>query len=342
MQCVAPGEGVRGERDDVAVDSCLGHRARRRGHHVRRVAFQFVERGLDGHGEIAAVPEIAVGHVFLGGRAIRFLDEGSHLVDAFRPGQGLARADVAEAGHGLGRGDSEDHDRPGARRRGGDLRRGVEPGGVADQVVGGEHEHDPIARGVSGDPRRRRGDGRGRVTRLGLEEERRLDAGLGKRFVDEEAMLAVGDHDRRFEKRIVGDAGERRGEGRCVAAQGQEGLRHDVVRRRPKTGPGAAGEDDGERCARPLGSLLLAINVQCSIAHGTRQAQRHANHKKIEAARSRARERQTKTIACSGALRSAAAQTMSSRRIRLVVCLSQSRSSATLAVAMASRLSAAP
>ena len=60
---------------------------------------------------------------------------------------------------------------------------------------------------MPGDPGCCGRNGRCRIARLGLEEKGGFDIGLGEGVLDQEAVLAVGDHDRCLEERIVGDAG---------------------------------------------------------------------------------------------------------------------------------------
>ena len=78
-----------------------------------------------------------------------------------------------------------------------------------------------------------------------LDHDRRLDADFLGLPAGEEMEIRAGDHDRRREHRVL-HAQQGFLIGRPVADQRQELLRQGVARHRPKPGPGAAGQQNGD------------------------------------------------------------------------------------------------
>ena len=105
-----PAERLGGELDHRAVLPGSRESLGCSGKDRRSVAAQLLGRGGGAHHEVAAVPQISGGNVFLRLGLVRFLDEGSHCRDAAEPGDRAAGPDIAVAGGGTGRRDAEDDD----------------------------------------------------------------------------------------------------------------------------------------------------------------------------------------------------------------------------------------
>ena len=144
--------------------------------------------------EVAAVPEIALGHVAGGGGGVGLLDEGvdrAHGAAVER----RARPDVAVVGRRMRRRDAEGDDLPLRRGGGGLPAGGAELVGLADDVVGRQHQHDRVRRAAS---RQHGGDRHGGagIAPHRLEHDVRLDAALAQLLGDDEAEVGIGDDDR--------------------------------------------------------------------------------------------------------------------------------------------------
>jgi hypothetical protein len=235
------GEGGGVEFDDIAFD--LRRRDRRGGSlgNAGRVLADFSNGGLGGQGEVAAVPEITALNVVLGGGAVGLLDKCRDAIDVGKTVERRARANVAVARRRQRGLDSEDDDQAGGGGLGGLRDGGLKTLDVADEVIGGKDEQDRIAV-PSRHPFGSNGDSGGGIASLRLENHRGGDTGRGNRFADQRGVLAVGDDDRRAKHR-VGDAGQRRGEGRGARDQRQEGFRQHIGRGRPQSGAGATAQN---------------------------------------------------------------------------------------------------
>ena len=144
--------------------------------------------------KIAAVPEIAFGHVGRGGCGVGLFDECLDLVHV-RAIELLAGADVAVIRRRIGGHDAEGDDPPRARSPGRAPAGLAEFVGFADDVVGGQHEHERL--GITfgckhGGDR----DGGPRIAPHRLEHDIGLDAQLAQLLGDDEAEFGVGDDDR--------------------------------------------------------------------------------------------------------------------------------------------------
>ena len=177
---------------------------------------------------------------------LRLLDEARDALAVRAVGGGAF--DVAVAGlraRGL---DAEGDQQPLAREghRVGDGAR--EGRLVADEVVGGKHQHRGVRAHAVARPQRRERDRRGRVAPEGFQQvdvARARAARCGIHVLGREVVLAVGDGHQ------AGDAGERAGarggaaEERAAVGKRQERLGGRLAGQRPQPGPGAAGEDHG-------------------------------------------------------------------------------------------------
>ena len=90
------------------------------------------------------------------------------------------------------------------------------------------------------------GDRRTGIAPRRLEQDIGLGADGGELLGDEEAVLAVGHHDRSSKQSRIGDPAHGLLEGRQRAEQRQELLGPVLARRRPQPGAGAAAHDQGD------------------------------------------------------------------------------------------------
>ncbi len=120
--------------------------------------------------------------------------------------------------------------------------RGDKSAGVADDVIGGQRQHHGIlvARLRKG---RARGNRRTGIPPHRLQQDIGLKPDLGQLLEHHEAIRHVGDHDRTFEQRGVGDPQQRVLKRRTRPEQRQELLRAHFARGRPQPRSGAAAHD---------------------------------------------------------------------------------------------------
>ena len=168
--------------------------------------------------EIAAVPEIAIRHVGRGGRCIGLLHERLDRAHG-RAVELLAGTDVAVARRGIGGLDAEGDDPALGGGAGGAPAGFAELVGLADDVVGREHEHEGIAvaRGREHGGDRDRGAG---IAAHRLEHDVGLDAALAQLLGHDEAEIRIGDDDRPREQVGVRNALEHLLERRCPVRPG--------------------------------------------------------------------------------------------------------------------------
>jgi hypothetical protein len=160
----------------------------------------------------------------------------------YRRRQFLPDADIAIAGFGRGRGDTEG-DEPAflnQRQRGHD--RGVEGGDIGDQMVAGHYQQWGL--GVI-DRERGEGDGRRGVAGAGFKDDRGVgNACLTRLLFDQGGMRGVADDQRRGEEIAVHHPRQCHLKHRRIASEFQELLGAFRGRHRPKPRTASAGEDD--------------------------------------------------------------------------------------------------
>ena len=156
----------------------------------------------------------------------------------------LAGKDVAIAGLGFGRLDAEGDDA--ARFRGSTAGKAsrAKSFDVQNNVIGGKREHDGL-RIAQGRDRRRSSDGGSRIAPYGLYNDGCINAHLLSLPAGEEMKIRTG-YDNRRRKHRVPHPQQRFLVSRPVADQWQELLGQGVPRNRPKPGPGAAGQQNGD------------------------------------------------------------------------------------------------
>ena len=216
--------------------------ARRRGD-LRLEPREFLQHHVGAEHEIARVPQIAALDEGRAPLLVRLLDEAldaAHLrIDAPAARRGgysrsrspdgrrtpkvtISPASAATAGLGA------------------EFARNCVPS--LNDVVGGQHRDDGL--GIAHRrPGRAGADGRGAVAPFRLEQDRRLGADLLQLLGDAEAIVEIGDDDRRVEDRPVADELDDRLEGRPVADQRNELLGQALPQFRPDAGARAAAHD---------------------------------------------------------------------------------------------------
>ena len=159
-------------------------------------------------------------------------------------GDGLARKNIAIAGLRLGgfdaKGDNVSGLGGGAAREAG----GAERVNVENDVIGGKCQHNRLWVADGGNCRRCR-DGGSRITPHGLDHHGCLDADFLRLPASKKVKIRPRDYDRRRKHRIL-YAQQGLLIGRPVADQGKELLRKGIARHRPKPGPGAARQQNGD------------------------------------------------------------------------------------------------
>ena len=202
------------------------------------------EEQLHREEENAAVPGISlIGDIGLGARAIGLLDESRDLEGAVAAGERLAALDIAVAGLGPARGDAEGDELAGLGSGGGARDSGLEGGCIGDRVIRWHHQHQRIGRGSGEGEGGDAAGGRG-VAAERLEDDRGgRHAGEAKLLGDDEAVLVVGDDQRRRELLAVGDAQTGFLKQGALGEERQELLRILRARHRPEARARAAGED---------------------------------------------------------------------------------------------------
>ncbi len=194
---------------------------------------EFGQRRGGAQHEDAAVPEIAVGDEARRRGGVRLLDEARDRA-AGQSGKRRAGMNVAVAGRRVGGPQAEDDDvaRLGRRQRGADRR--PEAGDIADDVIGGKNEENGVGVGFGGE-RGGRGNGRGGIAPLRLEQDRGAGVRVRQCGADKVGVTGAGHDNRRREGGGFGDARQRQGEGRDAVDQRQERLRRVLARDRPQT-----------------------------------------------------------------------------------------------------------
>ena len=205
---------------------------------------QFVEKIRRAEQEHAAVPEIVAGaDILLRGSKVGFLDECRNLMRPCGIRQRRAFLDVAVAGFRRGGDDAESGEMAVLRR----LRRSengrMERRHVADQMIGGQHQHQRIGivarQHQRGHGNRRRGVAAHRLQHDGM----RLDADLAHLLGDHEAVLDVAHHQRCSHFRHVCQAADSVLQQAVVAGQRQQLFRQGRARQGPQAGARATGKN---------------------------------------------------------------------------------------------------
>jgi hypothetical protein len=217
-------------------DGCLGGLR-----DLRLEALDLCQHGARMEQEVAAVPEIAVGHVIGGGHCVGLLDErlDRQQCGAIELG---ARPDIAVVRGRVRGGDAEGHDAAGGRRRSALPTSRAKLVRLADDVVGREHEHHRLRIALGGQHRGNR-DGGTRVPTHRLEHDIGLDAAFAQLLRHHKAEIRIGDDDRAREQLGVLNAGKHLLEGRVLPDQRHELLRHALARHRPQPRSCAAAHD---------------------------------------------------------------------------------------------------
>ena len=237
--------GVEAAEVEIGLRECEGLFDARE--HIRPERPEFREERRRLQHEHPAVPVVVArrDHA-LGRRTVGLLDEAADRERAFQARHAGAAVDVAVARLGRVRDDAERREQAGGRGVRGEPDRAMERCDVADRVVGREHEQQRIGV-VLRQCQRSGGDGGcGVATDRFEQQQARLHAEIAELFGDEEAMLLVADHDRRFDAVQAVEACDGFLEHRAVIArQTQELFGIGAARQRPQAGAGAAAEDDG-------------------------------------------------------------------------------------------------
>ena len=205
---------------------------------------QFVEKIRRAEQEHAAIPEIVAGiDILPGSGKVGFFDKRCHLVCAGGIRQRRAPADVAVAGFRRGGDDAESSEV--AVLRG--LRRSengrMERRHVADQMIGGQHQHQRVGiiarQHQRGHGNRRRGVAAHRLQHDGA----RLGADLAHLLGDHEAVLVVAHHQRCGHFRHVCQAADSVLQQAMVAGERQQLLGQGRARQGPQAGARATGKN---------------------------------------------------------------------------------------------------
>ncbi len=233
------------EAQEVEIALRLVEGGAAEGDHVGMPAGQLVEIEAGGKQEDAAVPEIvAGGEIAFGARAVGLLDEGGDVIAAVLAGKSGAAPDIAIAGFRPVGGDAEGDQGAGPRRPCRARQRRGEGGVIGDGVIG---RHDQEQGGGIGRRQHERGNGGGRcgIAPDRLEDDgMRRDRDLPQLLGDDEAMLVIGDDQRRREARAIADPPHRLLQQALARKQREELLGIKRARHRPKPRPRAARQDD--------------------------------------------------------------------------------------------------
>jgi hypothetical protein len=194
----AAGEGFPLQPQEIEVGAVLFQRGAAGAHHLRGQPLQLRQDGTGLEQEHAAVPgEAARCQKRLGGGPIRLLNKAGDRHRCAGPGQGLLGFDVAIAGLRRAGHDPEGHQLPRLGRRHARRHCLTEGRGVADHVVGRQHQQQwilPLGRGLQG-RHRHRWTG---VAADGLQQDAgELNADLAHLLGHDEAVVLVADQQRR-------------------------------------------------------------------------------------------------------------------------------------------------
>ena len=201
----AGGEGGGLEAQEVEVGRVLLQGGSAGAQHLRGQALQLRQDGAGAKQEHAAVPgEAAGGEELLGGGPIRLLDEAGdrHRRGRGVPGgEGFGGLDVAVARFRRRWHDAEGHQLAGQGGGHAGGHRGPEALGIANHMVGGEHQQQGVGAaggGLQGGHRH----GRGGVAAARFEQDRRrLGADLAHLLGHDEAVVLVADQQGRRQMR---------------------------------------------------------------------------------------------------------------------------------------------
>ena len=176
----------------------------------------------------------------------------------------LGTADVAEAGLRAIRADAE-RGQPAVLRQWHCLRhRSGECGGVADQVVGRQHQQQCVGIVLQCLQRAQRDRRRGVPCQRFQHDRGALDACFQQLVGGEKAVILAGHHDRR------GDVGQLPGacdgllEQRALAGQFEKLLGQVPARHRPQPGAAAAAEDEGDQHELDVPGRMLRVGAPCA------------------------------------------------------------------------------
>ena len=222
--------------------------------HRRLEALDLAQHGGGVKQEIAAVPEIAIRHVARGGRGIGLFHERLDRAHGCAV-ELLARTDVAVVRRGIGGLDAEGDDPALGGGAGGAPAGFAELVGLANDVVGREHQHERIAVALGREHGGDRDRGAG-IAAHRLQHDVGLDAALAQLLGHDEAEIGTGDDDRAREQVGVGNAREHLLERRSLADQGDELLRHAFARDRPQPRSRAAAHDHRDDLSRHERKIL--------------------------------------------------------------------------------------
>ncbi len=121
--------------------------------------------------------------------------------------------------------------------------------GLADDVIGREHQHEGVAVALGREHGGDRDRGAG-IAAHRLQHDVGLDAALAQLLGHDEAEVGIGDDDRTREQIGVGDALKHLLEHRSLADQRHELLRHALARDRPQPRSRAAAHDHRDDLSR--------------------------------------------------------------------------------------------
>ena len=251
------GEGLRVEKHGRSGLPGLGHGLLGGGGHRGLEACHLREQQLGREEEVAAVPQQALGDVLQRLLRIGLLDEGRYLLH--RADALAAGADIAVVDLRFRRRNAEGHDA--AFLYGGETVAAAlaELFRADHQMIRRQRQHGlgaKVARVDGG--RRHRGAG---VPARGLDQNVDLHADVPGLLLGHEAISVVGGDHRLGEQAAVGDPLERLLEGRLLAQQGHELLRHALARERPQALAGASDQDNGSDLRHSYLSLRTGPHV---------------------------------------------------------------------------------
>ncbi len=129
--------------------------------------------------------------------------------------------------------------------------------GLADDVVGREHQHQRLTITLGGEQGRDRNCGT-RIAAHRLQHDISIDAAFAQLLGDDEAEVAMGDDDRSPEQLRIRDAREHLLKRRALSDQGDELLWPALARNRPQPRSGAAAHDHRNDLSRHEQVLRLS------------------------------------------------------------------------------------
>ena len=173
----------------------------------------------------------------------RLFDKAGDRQCALARGDRLPAGDIAIAGLGAVGGDAKGDEQTGFRSFGGPTDRLVKSLRIGDRMIRRHDQHLPV-QVAGGNPQGGDRGGRRGVAAGGFEQQPgRLDADLAQLLGNDEAVLLIGDDQRRREPVLPGDPPHRLLQQAGLAEQREQLLRVKRARHRPEARAGAPGQD---------------------------------------------------------------------------------------------------